>query len=62
MAQEMGLLPGINEQNGPITAAEVAGKIKSDELLISTPLTMLEEPQSLADLISQSVSCVSWPV
>ena len=41
MAQEMGLLTGINEQNGPITAAEVAEKIGFDELLICTSLTML---------------------
>lgn len=41
MAQELGLLPGINKQNGPITAAEVASKIGSDELLISTSLATL---------------------
>jgi len=38
MAQEMGLLPGINEQSDPITAAEVARRIGSDELLISMSL------------------------
>lgn len=41
MAQEMGLLPAINEHSGPISAAEVAKKIGSDERLISKFPTML---------------------
>lgn len=34
MAQEMGILPCINEHRGPLDAAEIAQKINSDALLV----------------------------
>ena len=42
MAQEMDLLPAINEAGGAISAAELAKKLKVDELLISERFELLE--------------------
>lgn len=41
MAQEMGLLPRINEQSGPISARDLAIKVNSDELLIGSDLIVI---------------------
>lgn len=61
MAQELGLLPGINEKNGPITAAEVAKKIGSDETLISESLAMPQKPRYFPNLIPSSHhACLDW--
>lgn len=61
MAQELGLLPGINEKSGPITAAEVAKKIGSDETLISESLAMPRKARCIPNLIRSSHhACLDW--
>lgn len=61
MAQELGLLPGINEKSGPITAAEVAKKIGSDEILISESFAMPRKPQNVSNIIRSSHhACLDW--
>lgn len=61
MAQELRLLPSINEQSGPITAAEVARKIGSEETLISKLLGMHREPRDFPNIIRSSHhACLDW--
>lgn len=61
MAQELGLLPAINEQSDSITAAEVARKVGSDEQLIGKSLAMPQQARYFSKLVRSShYACLDW--